>query len=171
MVGQPGTEPEPLPLSPHTRQLPPTRERGLWAAYPSDDPPLKPLLLGVELPYPPGADTEADKETTLLCAGAMADMALRPGVPEVDTRRWPEPVRRCVAARLYLKCAEGFEVRYQRQVKAGVLMDKEHEKRLRTARENAERFRAAACRDMSLPPEAEGFVLATGKQWEAEVSR
>ncbi len=50
-------------------------------------------------------------------------------------------------------------------------MDKEHEKRLSATRENADRFRAAACRGMTLPPEAEEFVAATGQVWEAEVSR
>jgi hypothetical protein len=157
--------------SPYTRPLPPTKEKGLWAAHPSyDDAPLRPLLLGVELPYPPTATSEADRETTLLCSGVMGQMAMRPGVPDVDTRRWTEPLQRCAAARLYLKCAEGYEDLYRQQVKAGEYMDKEHERRLKATRENAERFLAEACRGMTLPPDAEAFVLATGEQWKRELS-
>lgn len=157
--------------SPHKRPLPSTKEKGLWASHPSDDTSLRPLLLGVELPYPPTAASEAERETTLLCAAIMGEMAMRPSVPDAATGLWPEAARRCAAARLYVKCVEGLESRSRRQARAAILVDKEHEKRLRATRENAERFQAAACQGMTLPPEAEGFVRATGQAWEAEVSR
>jgi hypothetical protein len=158
--------------SPYTRPLPPTKEKGLWATHPSDDDaPSRPLLLGVELPYPPTATTQAERETTQLCAGIMGGFAEEHDAYSHARKVWAEPLRRCAAAQLYLKCVEGYQDLYRQHVRTGDYMDKEYERRLKATRENAERFRAEACRGMTLPPDAEEFVLATGKLWEKDVSR
>lgn len=168
----PHVDPPQPERSPYTRPLPPSNEEGLWAPHASyDEPALRPLLLGVELPYPPTATSEAAKEPTLLCAGIMSGFAEQHDAYSHARNAWPEPMRRCAAAQLYLRCVEGMDRRYRQQVKAGEYMDKEQERRLRVTRENAERFQADACRGMSLPPEAEAFVLWAGKQWERSVSR
>jgi hypothetical protein len=59
--------------------------------------------------------------------------------------RWPEPVRRCAAARLYVECLDGRQWLSAEQRKAGQRLARENELRLSKARETVERFRDSSC--------------------------
>src|SRR4051812_12526644 len=63
--------PEPAyPRSPHSRELPPTKEPGLWSGdgpSAAKGPTAKPVLLGVELPLPPGPDDTPGPGPARIC--------------------------------------------------------------------------------------------------------
>lgn len=111
-------EREPLPRSPHRRPLPPTAEPGIWAgdeprASVDDDPiPETPILAGVVLPYPPGAESELEKRPTRLCARDM-NLAIEALNLKDRVEGLSKGDRTCLAAMLYRECAVGNERSYE----------------------------------------------------------
>lgn len=113
-----GVQPEPfdpyagVPRSADKRELPPTREPGIWAAGltdPADKMPSKTIL---EVPLPEADDSEARK-IRRVCARTM-NLAIRLGEFEAFTKRLSEQDRRCLAARLYHHCASELLADFER---------------------------------------------------------
>ena len=106
-VGQPGhvAQPQAYPRSPHKRPLPPTKEPGLWAgAKPKASASKEPTLLGVRLPYPKQASTDADKYPVQRCAETMGAAIAHLAATASLLKLPPNAHRPCAAAVLLLQC-------------------------------------------------------------------
>jgi hypothetical protein len=109
VLGQPGARRAETPRSPDKRVLPATAEPSVWAG---DSHEVRAamharsnVLLDVPLPFVSTVASEADKEETYLCASQMQSLVnnIR---QDFYLALQPLKVRRCLAARLYVACAE-----------------------------------------------------------------
>lgn len=109
VVGQPGYvgTTENLPRSPHKRELPPTKEPGIWAAdaakaqIPSDH--IMPMIKGIRLPLPSGEDYVPPTHPAAACA-TWANARLGPDEIHDKVSLLTYEQTRCMAALLYAKC-------------------------------------------------------------------
>lgn len=111
--GQP--EPTPLPHSPYKRQLPPSREPGLWAPEATAvdgaaSHEVGPVVFGFPLPFSPDATSEADRQPTLDCARGLTKALADSGAWK-RLLEWDMAKRACAVAHMYLLCADGAYVR------------------------------------------------------------
>jgi hypothetical protein len=169
VVGQPGQRPKEYPRSPHGRILPPSNEPGLWAA----EPPAAsrswttgpPELFGVTLPFIPNAATAEDERPTRVCAQTMGAL-LAKAEPQAELAALPPQARRCLAARLYLKCAEELLGLFPEGGIPGSFVNFPAERRLHLAAlATAKQFRDAACKDVVFPLRAEHAIVQVSRVW------
>lgn len=139
--------------SPHRRELPPTREPGLWAGdqprsarVPWADWPT--TVLGVELPIHPGLEDEIYAQQTRKCAFVISRLAdedvMRRAMAALSA-----PEIRCLVARLHLFCTWEDE----RYLPIAMRSDDRPPPALRDAIHknyaSAQRFEEAMCKDVN----------------------
>lgn len=161
-VGQPGhlpgvrvaPQPQPKPAR-HLPQTPATRKQaGIWASQAPDPEPLG-VLLGLTLPYPPDAATEAEHEPTNLCAAVMGS-EVKKAVGEAELRKLRPSVVACVSARLYAYCVDLLMENDFAMIRTLVAYDREWTKALRAAFGPAVMFADSMC--SKLPPSDKAVV-------------
>jgi hypothetical protein len=114
-VGQPGhlRQPQEYPKSPHKRELPPTKEPGLWAgdgeqASIGIDTERGPVVLGVPLAvFDPPAPANLDEMYARFCATAIDSAILRLGLKTEILGYGGR--RACFLAHVYDKCVSDIE--------------------------------------------------------------
>ncbi len=161
MVGQPGTfeQPEELPRSPYTRELPATPEPGLWAAEAPRGSMGIPdaRLLGVALPFIQDGE-RTERTTTLTCAERWR-AAIQRAELEDKLAAMREKPRRCMAAMMFRYCWGDMDAKADGHRQNGVVDF--------TARRIGEKFKATAndflareCGDTVLPTQQERWWAA-----------
>lgn len=145
----PGVYVEPGPRP--SRVLPQTpataREPGLW----SGDQPRgaaisgQPRLFDVLLPFPPEAQTDTARMPTLTCAHNMSVAVLNAGLKESIAKLTPA-VRECMAAKLYVVCAEQGDTDHRAKVRETGKLDEGVANRVRRTLETARNFEQLKCR-------------------------
>lgn len=112
MVGQPGAPTPELPRSPHQRELPPTREPGLWAGdaprASRATPQGEPTLLGVLLPALPAPEGKRDVGPARACA-ALWNEALAGSELVGKVNALQPGVKRCMVAYMFNVCTRAIE--------------------------------------------------------------
>lgn len=172
MVGQPGQAAPEYPRSPHQRELPPTREPGLWAgdvpkaSRPSVSPP--PEILGVTLPFVNGDTTSPEDEyPTRACAAMMTTI-----LPKVAERNRVESLtpeqRRCLAARLYEECASNLLTLVDGAQTESWWHGPGAQRLHAAVLEAAKRFEREACEGVVPSIAAKSLRDAVRKQWNRE---
>jgi hypothetical protein len=97
-----------VPQSPNKRILPATKEVGLWAADGAQGAATTmPAIFDIALPYPVGATTPDAQWWSNVCGRTMTDAAKRKGT-DVHFAGLSMHLRQCLAAKSYLRCAEGI---------------------------------------------------------------
>jgi len=156
VVGQPGQQGGRVPWSPHQRELPPTKEPGLWAG---DAPQAarkgerqKPQLFGVPLPRVEVQGDAFEQEgparaCELVWAEALAGTGLAAEVSALKPRE-----RRCVAAKAFQNCIRLLEHSYDEAGAAGVVQLAYRQYRAATG-QAAEDFTREACAEVPETPE------------------
>lgn len=151
------------------RVLPPTKEIGIWNSgeHPIDfDPNAAPILLGHALPIPATVGTDADKVLPSACAQSMALIAEPGGRPYPLLRTWSEDAKKCMAARLYAKCAEDLLREYMGHKAEAQWMDLRYEVLLKATVKTAMEFKNTECGKATMPPDAEVFYNWITRQWD-----
>jgi hypothetical protein len=147
-----------LPQTPDSR-----KEPGIWAAGPGGAP--EPLLLRILLPLPPDAETETDKGAVLQCAQMMTGILALARAHEAALAL-PPPVRTCLAARLYLACAEGMVADLDDAAREAWHYSREHMVAAKKMRKMAEGFHKAACRDTSVRKPSDDIAEAAIREFQ-----
>jgi hypothetical protein len=124
----------------------------------------------VDLPYPEGEDPELDMETASVCSSTMSEISVRLDAPFPGLEKWKEPLRRCVAARLYAHCAETWLDFYRKRAMAADFVDRAYEERIKASLAVALRFREEACKGVAAPPEAEALFLGVSVVWDRHLA-
>lgn len=103
-IGHPVYVPEAYPRSPHKRELPPTREPGIWA---SEAPPVdgRPRLMDLLVPLPE-KPTEEEIGIARACSNHVNKAAA-----QVYLGGSADAARHCAGLRLYLLCLKNIERR------------------------------------------------------------
>lgn len=160
-----------LPASPNKRIVPPEPDGapGLWAA--DGDPVLsasvRPDIGNVTLPYPDDAREIEDLRATLTCAGSMT-RALKEARQHVRYFNQPEPIQRCLAARMYKACADHL-LELIRVLYATGNGSAEEVRRHQSTAWKAQAFVAEQCRGMTLGPSQNEVLNATVTQWKTVI--
>ncbi|WP_157232033.1 hypothetical protein [Hyalangium minutum] len=125
-----------------------------------------PEIFGITLPFIPNADTDEDAERpTRVCAQTMGAL-LAKAEPQSELAALPPQARRCLAARLYFKCAEGLLALFPAGGIPGSFVNFPAERRLHLAvYETAKRFKDASCRDVVFPLRAEHAIVQVSRAW------
>lgn len=125
-----------------------------------------PETFGVTLPFVPNADTEeAAERPTRVCAQSMGAL-LAKAEPQTELAALPPEARRCLAARLYLKCAEGLLALFPEEGIPGSWLDFPAERRLHLAvLATAKRFKDESCKGVVFPIRAEHAIVQVGRAW------
>jgi hypothetical protein len=147
MVGQPGVPTPELPRSPHGRELPPTREPGLWAGdaprASRSTPRGEPDLLGVLLPGLPLPDGKRDVGPAQACAAlwnealAGSELVNQVNALRIDTKR-------CMVAYMFNVCTRAVEELDDSAREKGIIVLLARQKRAQL-RQAAEDFVDEAC--------------------------
>lgn len=168
-TGQPGyVSPEDVPRSPHKRVLPQTPETmrgpGIWA---SDGPyeltRERPAILGVTLPMPePEEDGTLNPEIEWTCARTM-NVALAKAAREYRT--FTQPMRDCLAARLFAWCADEFAEAGRRGKQEGTDYDPDRMRREAGAAHRSSLFESSKCEDVKNSDKIEAARRTVVQQW------
>jgi hypothetical protein len=168
VFGQPGASAA-HPRGTDKRVLPPAEEPGLWSG---DTPsasranaPGQPEILGVALPFIPDAATAEDERPTRVCGGTMSTL-LSKAQGQEELAGLPPPARRCLAARLYVRCTEGLLKLFPESGNPGGIDFPVSERRIHLAAdETAKRFRSEACAGVVFPLRAEHAIVQVIRAW------
>jgi hypothetical protein len=161
MVGQPGTleQPEEVPRSPYTRELPATPEPGLWAPEAPRGSTGVPdaRLLGVALPFI--QDGERTERTTTLACAERWRAAIQRAELEDKLAAMREKQRRCMAAMMFHYCWSAMDARADSRRRRGVI-DFTARRIGEKFKATAEEFRAQECGDVLLTSEQQRWWTA-----------
>jgi len=155
VVGQPGSFGQPLPRSPHQRELRPSLEPGLWAG---DEPRAvrkrepAPELFGVRLPKVPVSGDQFEQEGPARACVAVWNQALPGTGLDAKVQALKPAERRCMVARMNETCARAFERMYDEAGEGGVVMLVYRKYRAATG-QAAEEFVLDACEGIPMTPE------------------
>lgn len=173
VVGQPGMQPRSIPVAPHRRVLPPTREPGFWAAA-DDDPGVPPLrkrgdpiprivILDVDVPTLTDAEDALDTMQDELCAYVTTgdlyagDMSLARRAMALS-----RDARICLAARAHHACLDWMVQAYIHD--SGNKFRNHHVAKLQKARDAAFEWVRNACPIDVLSPEMDAILAGMGRQ-------
>lgn len=176
MVGQPGQQGAPeVPRSPHKRVLPATKEPGLWASDSSaaSNLPAVPRIVGVDLPFPPGATKDEEKYIARTCGQEMSRVVqgLRT-LNKWDVTGLSLEERRCIAARLYEHCASGRRTLFEQAIDSdrAAAVDKEvllvMEVAVKSTDRTAKKFVETACASVQKAEDVENYLTHAMMAWD-----
>jgi hypothetical protein len=160
VVGQPRAGAPEYPRSPYSRELPPTREPGIWASETASiaDTAEEGFLLFTKFSPIPGLPLDATDFEKLqggIC-GAHSGLAILLSAGGIDVydgvirqlEKWPLDERQCVLARLFHNCIAIVNGHYARRG------SRDEIKRLF---ERSGEFKRLVCEDVGLSPKIEKF--------------
>jgi len=87
--------------------------------------------------------------------------------PQQELAALPPPARRCLAARLYVRCTEGLLKLFPESGIPGGIDFPASERRIHlAAHETARRFRNEACKGVVFPLRSEHAIVQVSRTWE-----
>jgi hypothetical protein len=102
-----------------------------------------------------------------LCAKAIATkLADAP----VSPTAWPEAVRRCVVARLYVRCTDAQSRLYGAEKAAGETLIPAYEKLLKATNSRATSMKGEECVGVVTPPGIDAFTRGAEAIWDRETT-
>lgn len=167
-TGQPGhVAPAKMPRSPYGRVLPETpetrKEPGIWAGN-VERLPVTPVIGGVQIPFPDGAEDDAAQNPTRVCALSIGAVLndVQGGVG-ASLLALPAGARECMAARLFATCATTYHQRLARHVLAR--NSAEEIARWAVTATHAERLRARACDGVTFDIPTDTIISSVEAMW------
>jgi hypothetical protein len=169
MPGQPDYGQPEVPRSDNNRVLDdeysPHREPGLWAAdgNPVASADAMPPIFDIQLPYPANATTPDARWWSDMCGKTMNDAAKRLGT-DAEFASHPPYMRMCLAARAYLRCADGVQDVFRSPSTAGV-QPRPSPRAVRDMRAHAVELVKHNCVHHDIPEQSEERLRETFDAW------